>query len=111
MEEFKPVNGQPNRRKFAARYSYQWQGWTLVAIGVFGAAGAAESLSYSSIFVGLALTAWGVYLLRGVGQKPKAETTSKDSASLGESKNLKATSTAGFRARLLARLAVGRLAV
>jgi hypothetical protein len=106
MEEFKPVKIQSERRKFAARYSYQWQGWTLIVIGVFGVAGSAERLSLYTVFVGLALSAWGVYLLRGVGKKPKAEPPAKDPSSSVNSNGSKDASAAGFFGTFFAAIAL-----
>jgi hypothetical protein len=64
------------KRPFAAKYAYKWQGWLLVFFSVAGVSGATqadtvpEAIASGSFAVVFLIV--GIYLLRGRGVSPKA---------------------------------------
>lgn len=56
----------PIPRKFAAKYSSKWQGWTAISLGVISLGGAPVSLIWA-----IPLILLGVYFLRGEGMSPR----------------------------------------
>ena len=67
-------DGNPARRRFAAKRRYGWQGWTLIGLAAYGTTlnlGQA-SPRYEGLLVTCVFILSGIYLLRG---KPKVPTT------------------------------------
>lgn len=63
----------PPRRPFAAKYAHPGWGVTLIIVGALSTIGVASG-SIPSFIVGLALIAWGIYLVRGRGLTPAKAT-------------------------------------
>lgn len=74
--------GKP--RKFAAKYQYKWQGWTLIGLGVAGLSGTGNATTPVNVAVSLVLTlvffGLGIFLLRGQGVSPAQEARRKAKA-------------------------------
>jgi hypothetical protein len=72
------------KRPFAAKYAYKWQGWLLVFFSVGGVSGATRADSVPEAIAsgsfGAVFLIVGIYLLRGRGVSPKRAARQKDRA-------------------------------
>lgn len=60
-----------NKKRFAAKYNYKWQGWIAVVFGISVFINVTEENIFP-LFSGSFLIALGVFLLRGEGQSPRS---------------------------------------
>ena len=68
------------RRKFAAKYSSKWQGWTALLFGVSGLFGALSNPNPGGIIFAITLIPLAVYFLRGQGVNPRGVEKSEQKA-------------------------------
>lgn len=80
-------DSQENRRPFAAKYKYKWQGWVALVAGL----GWVASGDIVTTIFGVLMLALGVYLLRGQGVSPKSIERSQRKADKLQSKIDQAT--------------------
>ena len=90
------TGGSGKPRKFAAKYQYKWQGWTLIVLGVTGLSGAGNATTPVNVAISVVLTlvffTLGVFLLRGQGVSPAQEARRKAKADKLQSQIDNATS-------------------
>jgi hypothetical protein len=88
------------RRKFAAKYSSKWKGWTVLFLGATFLLGFLSNPNPGSILFAITLIPLGVYLLRGEGSNPRGlekseQRAKKLQAKIDDAKNTLAAARGG----------------